>query len=52
MIKTAFEELKQRQSVIWGNGRFELVSDTIADVHEGIVSALEPEEGESWLDVA
>ena len=47
-----FEELKQRQSVIWGNGRFELVSDTIADVHEGIVSALEPEEGESWLDVA
>ena len=48
----AFEELKQRQSVIWGDGRFELISDTAADVHDSVVAALEPESGESWLDLA
>lgn len=47
-----FEELKQRQSAMWGNGRFELVSDTIADVHEAVVDALGPADGKRWLDLA
>jgi SAM-dependent methyltransferase len=48
----AFEELKQRQSVVWGNGRFELVSETAADVHDGLVQVLSPDPGERWLDLA
>ena len=48
----AFEELKQRQSVVWGNGRFELISETAADIHEGVVEALAPAAGERWLDLA
>jgi ubiquinone/menaquinone biosynthesis C-methylase UbiE len=48
----AFEELKERQSYAWGNGKFENVSETIADVHEAIVEALRPRAGERWLDLA
>jgi SAM-dependent methyltransferase len=48
----AYEELKQRQSVMWGNGRFEVISDNIADVHDAIVAALALSPGERWLDLA
>ncbi|HKP19291.1 MAG TPA: hypothetical protein VJT84_12485, partial [Gaiellaceae bacterium] len=48
----AFEELKQRQSFVWGNGAFERVSETAADVHDAVIEALEPAPGERWLDVA
>lgn len=48
----AFEELKQRQSVMWGNGPFENVADTIADIHEVILERIPPRAGERWLDVA
>lgn len=48
----AFEDLKERQSVVWGNGRFELVAETAADVHDGLVEALAPVSGERWLDLA
>ena len=48
----AFEELKERQSFVWGNAPFEEVADTIADVHRAVVDALGPPEGKRWLDVA
>src|SRR5881397_2630561 len=48
----AFEELKQRQSVMWGNGPFENVADTIADIHEVILERIPPRAGERWLDLA
>ena len=48
----AFEELKQRQSVAWGNGRFELLADTIADVHDAVVAGLGTGDGTRWLDLA
>ena len=48
----AFEALKEQQSIVWGNGHFELVSATIADVHEAVVGALSPAEGDLWLDLA
>ncbi len=48
----AFEELKERQSAMWGDGAFELVSETVADVYDTVVEALAPAEGERWLDVA
>jgi len=47
----AFEELKQRQSVVWGSAPFERVSEQIADVHDKLVAELAPRAGERWLDV-
>jgi SAM-dependent methyltransferase len=48
----AFEQLKERQSFVWGNAPFEEVADTIADIHRVVVDALLPAEGQRWLDVA
>jgi len=47
-----FEELKQRQSKMWGSGPFELVADKIADVHELVAERIEPQPGEQMLDLA
>jgi ubiquinone/menaquinone biosynthesis C-methylase UbiE len=47
-----FEELKQRQSVMWGAGAFEEIEATIADMHETLAAALRPGPGVRWLDVA
>jgi SAM-dependent methyltransferase len=46
-----FEELKQRQAVMWGSGPFENVANEIANLHEHLVRALDPQPGEKWLDV-
>jgi SAM-dependent methyltransferase len=48
----AFEQLKERQSFVWGNAPFEEVAEAIADVHRAVVDALAPAEGKRWLDVA
>src|SRR6266542_2580247 len=48
----AFEELKQRQSVMWGNGPYERVTDTIRDIHALVVERIAPEAGDRWLDLA
>jgi SAM-dependent methyltransferase len=48
----SFEELKQRQSVMWGSGPYQRVTETIADIHEVIVDRLQPQAGERWLDLA
>jgi ubiquinone/menaquinone biosynthesis C-methylase UbiE len=47
-----FEELKQRQSVMWGNGPYERVTDTIGDLQQRVVERLDPNPGERWLDLA
>jgi SAM-dependent methyltransferase len=47
----AFEELKQRQAMVWGSAPFENVVQTIASVHEHLVGELDPQPGERWLDV-
>lgn len=47
-----FEELKQRQSKMWGSGPFELLADSIADVHELVVERLALQPGERLLDIA
>ena len=41
----AFEELKQRQSAMWGNGPYQRITETIADIHEAVVESLAPEAG-------
>jgi ubiquinone/menaquinone biosynthesis C-methylase UbiE len=48
----AFEELKQRQSVMWGNGPYQRVTETLTDIHERVVERLEPRPGVHWLDLA
>jgi precorrin-6B methylase 2 len=48
----AFEELKQKQGVMWGSGPYQNVTDTITDIHEVVVARLVPQAGERWLDLA
>ena len=47
----AFAELKSRQSVMWGNGTYERVTDTIRDLHAIVVERADPKPGERVLDV-
>ncbi len=47
----AFEELKQKQSAMWGSAPFEDVEPLIADMHETVVRRLDVREGEDCLDV-
>jgi SAM-dependent methyltransferase len=48
----AFEELKQRQGVVWGSAPFVLIADRISDVHHAVVEAVGEVAGKRWLDVA
>jgi SAM-dependent methyltransferase len=48
----AFEELKQRQSVMWAAGPYQNITETLSDMHELIVERLEPQPGVRWLDLA
>lgn len=48
----AFEELKARQSVIWGNGPYQRITETITDIHELVIERLAPESETRWLDLA
>ena len=48
----AFAELKTRQSVMWGNGTYERVTDTIRDLHAIVVERADPKPGERVLDAA
>lgn len=47
-----FEELKARQSAIWGSAPWERVAETFADLHDDLVARLRPQRGEQWLDLA
>jgi SAM-dependent methyltransferase len=48
----AYEELKQRQSVMWGTGPYQRITETISDIHELVVERLDPRPAERWLDLA
>lgn len=48
----AYEELKQRQSAMWGNGPYQRITETIADIHEVVSERLAPAPGDRWLDLA
>ncbi len=48
----AFEELKQRQSNMWGSGPFERVAELTTAAHDDLVARLSPRSGERWLDIA
>lgn len=46
----AFEALKERQGEVWGSGAFELIEESIGDMHDALVDALWSEPGVTWLD--
>ena len=48
----AYEELKQKQSVMWGNGPYQRITETIADLQDRACVRLEPGPGDKWLDLA
>jgi SAM-dependent methyltransferase len=48
----AHEELKQRQSVMWGKGPYQRITETIADIHDLVMERLTPGPGDRWLDLA
>ena len=48
----AFEELKERQSVVWGTGPYQRITETITDIHDRVIEALAPAPGDAWLDLA
>jgi hypothetical protein len=45
----AFEELKARQSVVWGSGR---ISEHLAIAHDHLLRAVRRRPGDAWRDVA
>jgi SAM-dependent methyltransferase len=48
----AFQELKERQSVMWGNGPYQRITETITDIHERVIERLAPGPGDELLDLA
>src|SRR5688500_5740651 len=48
----AFAELKQRHSVVWGNGPYERITNTIRDIHDLVIERTDPKPGERVLDAA
>jgi SAM-dependent methyltransferase len=47
-----FAELKARHSVVWGNGPYERITNTIRDIHELVIERVAPQPGERLLDAA
>ena len=47
-----YEELKQRQSVMWGNGPYQRITETLVDIHGLVIESLAPSPGDRWLDLA
>jgi SAM-dependent methyltransferase len=50
--EVAYEELKQRQSVMWGNGPYQRITETLEDIHELVIETLAPAPADRWLDLA
>jgi SAM-dependent methyltransferase len=48
----ALEELKAKQSVVWGSGPYERISEHLAIAHDHLLAQVEPRGGQRWLDVA
>jgi 2-polyprenyl-3-methyl-5-hydroxy-6-metoxy-1,4-benzoquinol methylase len=48
----AFAELKARHSVVWGNGPYERITNTIRDIHDLVIERVDPQPGERVLDAA
>lgn len=47
----AYEALKERQSVMWGNGPFDRIAESLEDLHVSVADALGVRAGERALDL-
>ena len=47
----AFEDLKERHAAMWGSAPFERIAGTLADMHTGVVEAVDGAPDRDWLDV-
>lgn len=47
----AHEQLKERQSVMWGSSPFVSIAETIADLHAAVAEAMNVQPGERVLDL-
>jgi ubiquinone/menaquinone biosynthesis C-methylase UbiE len=47
-----FEDLKARQSMVWGAGAYEPIVEITSDIHQALVAALDGGPGQRWLDIA
>jgi ubiquinone/menaquinone biosynthesis C-methylase UbiE len=47
-----FEELKSKQSTVWGTGPYQNITETITDLHQLVIERLDPQPGIKWLDLA
>jgi ubiquinone/menaquinone biosynthesis C-methylase UbiE len=47
----AHEALKERQSVMWGNGPFDKIAESLQDMHDRLVEALGVGPGDAALDL-
>ena len=47
-----FEDLKKRQSVMWGTGPYQRITETLRDIHELVLDRLDPQPGDDVLDLA
>jgi ubiquinone/menaquinone biosynthesis C-methylase UbiE len=52
MESMAFEELKQKQSTVWGTGPYQNITETLPDIHARVINKLDPQPGVKWLDLA
>lgn len=48
----AHEELKARQSVMWGNGPYQRITEGLTSCHENVIAKLQPGPGVTYLDLA
>src|SRR3954469_19821774 len=48
----AYKELKQKHSVVWGNGPYQNITDTLGDIHDRVIDRLAPGPGVAYLDLA
>jgi SAM-dependent methyltransferase len=48
----AFEDLKAKQSLVWGTGPYQNITETIQDIHGRVIDALDAQPGVKWLDLA
>ena len=46
----AFEQLKERQAAMWGAAPFEKIAETLVDMHDTLIAAVDAKPGEAWLD--
>jgi ubiquinone/menaquinone biosynthesis C-methylase UbiE len=48
----ALDELKAKQSLVWGSGPYKRISEHLTIAHDHLLRAVEARSAERWLDVA